>query len=292
MEPDHLAALTPEQRADLRLWHGRVNLLDRVKAMRGYTLLTVWAACASIAALVVGVNEMPPLVVAPVVPLYMGVKLRRRARSLRESGLRMRRVLLSIRAKNVIQSRPSGPIDRAVAKLASRELLESPYGAAIRRAVEDRTAILEIWNKLSKRERGQLPELQPTVNGLVERVASLAGMTLRLDQSIDPRIVEEIDARIAAAGREVASPDVERRLSVLRRQRATYNAIVQRRALVAQQLDNVGLALGSLRLDLINLRSSGLQSALVDVSTATQEARALSRDIGAVLDAAAEVQKL
>jgi serine/threonine-protein kinase len=171
-------------------------------------------------------------------------------------------------------------------------LLETAFGAAIRRAVEDRAAILEIWSKLSKQDRAQLPELQSTVHALVERIASLAERALRLEQSVDPRIVEEIDARIAAAEREVASPDVDRRLSVLRRQRATCNEIVQRRALLAQQVDNVGLALGSLRLDLINLRSSGLQSALADVSTATQEARALSREIGAVLDAAAEVQKL
>jgi protein kinase-like protein len=292
MEPEHLAALTPAQRADLRLWHGRVDLLDRVKAMRGYTLLTLGAVCAAIAALVVGVNEAPPLVMAPVVPLYMGMKLRRRARSLRESGLRLRRVLLRLRARNVIQSGSSRPLDRAVAKLASKELLETPFGAAIRRAVEDRAAILEIWSKLSKQDRAQLPELQSTVNALVERIASLAEMALRLEQSIDPRIVEEIDARIVAAEREVGSPDVDRRLAVLRRQRSTCNEIVQRRALLAQQVDNVGLALGSLRLDLINLRSSGLQSALADVSTATQEARALSREIGAVLDAAAEVQKL
>ena len=63
-------------------------------------------------------------------------------------------------------------------------------------------------------------------------------------------------------------------------------------AALAQQLDSAGLALGNLRLDLIKLRSSGLQSALSDVSTATQEARALSREIGAVLDAAAEVRSL
>jgi hypothetical protein len=45
-------------------------------------------------------------------------------------------------------------------------------------------------------------------------------------------------------------------------------------------------------LDLIKLRSSGLQSALSDVSTATQEARALSRDIDVALDAAAEMRNL
>ena len=57
-------------------------------------------------------------------------------------------------------------------------------------------------------------------------------------------------------------------------------------------MDNAGLALGNLRLDLIKFRSSGLESALSDVSSATQEARALSREIGAALEAAAEVRGL
>ena len=43
LEPEHLASLTPAQRADLRLWHGRVNLFDRLKAARGYLWLTVAA---------------------------------------------------------------------------------------------------------------------------------------------------------------------------------------------------------------------------------------------------------
>jgi serine/threonine-protein kinase len=68
--------------------------------------------------------------------------------------------------------------------------------------------------------------------------------------------------------------------------------LVQRRAALARQIDNAALALGNLRLDLVKLRASGLQSALSDVSMATQEARALSREISAVLDAAAELEKL
>jgi hypothetical protein len=45
-----------------------------------------------------------------------------------------------------------------------------------------------------------------------------------------------------------------------------------------------------MRLDLIALRSAGVQSAMDDVLTATQEARALSRDIAHVLDAARQVR--
>jgi hypothetical protein len=222
----------------------------------------------------------------------MWVKLWRRGRSLRESGLRLRRVLLMPRARRVIPTVSPTATERALAKLASREVLDGAHGGAIRRAVEDRAAILEIWKKLSKEERAQLPELEATVNALVERMASLAQMAQRAEQSVEPRLVEEIDARITATASEVATPEVERRMSLLRRQRATFNEIVQRRTTLAQQIDNVGLALSSLRLDLINLRSSGLQSALTEVSTATQEARALSREISAALEAAEEVRRL
>lgn len=60
----------------------------------------------------------------------------------------------------------------------------------------------------------------------------------------------------------------------------------------AKDTSRKGLALGNLRLDLIKLRSSGLQSAMSDVSTATQEVRALSRDIDVMLEAVAAVRGL
>jgi serine/threonine-protein kinase len=231
-------------------------------------------------------------VLSPIVPLYMSVKLWRRGKSLRESGLRLRRVLFALRARGALPAPPKAPKEHHLEKVAPREVLDSPYGVAVRRAVEDRAAILEIAAKLPKEERAQLKELEPTANALVERVARLAQMVHRLDQSIDPRLADEIASRITAVEREGSSPESDRQLSLLRRQRLTLDELVQRRVALARQIDNAALALGNLRLDLIKLRSSGLQSALSDVSNATQEARALSREISAVLDAAAELEKL
>jgi serine/threonine protein kinase len=293
LEPEHLAPLTPEQRDDLRLWHGRVHLLDRIKAARGYVLLTIGMWVAGIAGFAAGVDEVPPLVLAPIVPLYMSRKLWRRGKSLRAAGLKLRRVFLMPRARWVLPAPPPVPGEQQLQKLAPREILDSPQGAVLRRAAEDRTAILDIFAKLPKPDRALLPDLVPTVNALVERVAHLAQTLHRLDQSIDPRLIDELDARIAEVESETGSPEGQRRLALLRRQRGTCEELVQRRAALARQLDNVGLALGNLRLDLIKLQSSGgLQSALADVSTATQEARALSREIAAALDAAAEVRSL
>ena len=291
LEPPHLAQLTAVQREDLRLWHGRVNLLDRIKAMRGYALLTLGTTVGGIAGFVFGVSEAPPFVLAPIVPIYMSVKLWRRGKSLREAGLRLRRVLLLPRAHWVLRTRPA-PNELQLEKLAPRAVLESPEGAVIRRAVEDRSAILEIFAKLSKEDRAVLPDLTATVKSLVERVAHLAQMLHRLDASIDPALGHELDARIAQVEQESGSVDGERQLALLRRQRATLDELVHQRGALARQLDSAGLALGNLRLDLIKLRSSGLQSALSDVNTATQEARALSSEIDAVLAAAAEMRDL
>jgi serine/threonine-protein kinase len=293
VEPEHLASLTPAQREDLRLWHGRINLLDRIKAIRGYSLVTAGTCVAAFVSFVAGAAEgVPPLLLAPIVPYFMTVKLTRRGKSLRASGLKLRRVFLSLRARSLLPAPPPAPNQQQLLKLAPREVIESPYGAAIRRALEDRAAIADIVSKLSKVDRALLPDIDPAVKGLVDRVAQLAQMVYRLEQSIDLRLLNDLNARIADVKGESGSPEGQRRLSLLQRQRATLEELVQRRDTLARQLDNAGLALGSLRLDLIKFRSSGLESALSDVSSATQEARALSKEIGAVLEAAAEVKGL
>jgi serine/threonine-protein kinase len=292
VDPEHLASLTPAQRQDLRLWAGRVDLLDRVSSFRKFAVLTAATSVASVVMFAAGIAEMPPFVLAPIVPMFMGVKLVRRGRSLRTSGLKIRRVLSKLRARSVLPALPPAPKQQQLIKLAPREVLDSPHGAAIRRAAEDRAAILDIVSKLSKVDRALLPDVEPAVKGLVERVAQLAQMVYRLEQSIDHRLIAELDARIAGVANESGSVEGQRRLTLLQRQRATLEELVQRRVSLMRQLDSAGLALGNLRLDLIKFRSSGLESALSDVSTATQEARALSKEISAVLAAAAEVRGL
>jgi hypothetical protein len=291
LEPPHLVSLTPAQRADLQLWHGRVHLLDRVKAMRGYTLLTVASVFMAMAAIAASV-DVAPLALAPIVPIFMSVKLRKRGRSLRESGLKLRRVLFSLRARSVIPGPPPDPTAQQLAKLAPREVIDSPRGAAIRRAAADRAAIVAIVRSLSKHDRAQLPEVEPTASALVERVVQLAEALHRFDQSLDLSLGEELDARIGEVVREGASPEGERQLVLLRRQRETLDGLVRHRGELARQLDSAGLALGNLRLDLVKLRSSGLQSGFTAVSSATREARALAHEIDIVVESVGEARRL
>ena len=174
-----------------------------------------------------------------------------------------------------------------------RDVLEGPHGAAIRDAVNTKATIAEVLAKLSAADRQMLPEIQPTVDALVERVCSLAQGLHQLDADASPAAIATLERRIADARSGPAdAPDLERRLQLLERQQATLNDLAARRGTVAEQLERASLVLQTMKLDLFKLRSSGLDAKLDATTGATQEARALSTDIGRVLDAANEVRKL
>src|SRR5512140_2155578 len=188
---------------------------------------------------------------------------------------------------------PAPVIEDEAAKLAPREVLAGPYGANVRRAVADRTTILATVASLGKSDRDMLPDVVPTVTALVDRVASLAQTLHHLDADCSPSLVSELEMRIASVEREPAeAADRERRLSLLKRQLISMTELGTRRARLTGQLDSAGLALQNLKYDLLKLRSSGVQSAIGDVNSATVEARALSREIGHVLEAADELRKI
>jgi serine/threonine protein kinase len=188
---------------------------------------------------------------------------------------------------------PAPVVEDEAAKLVPREVLTGPYGANVRRAVADRTAILATVASLGKTDRDMLPDVVPTVTALVDRVASLAQTIHHLDTDCSPALVHELETRIAAVEREPAeAADRERRLSLLKRQLISMTELGTRRSRLTGQLDSAGLALQNLKYDLLKLRSSGVQSAIGDVNSATVEARALSREIGHVLEAADELRKI
>ena len=174
-----------------------------------------------------------------------------------------------------------------------REVLDGPQGQVIRDALNTKATIVDVLAKLSQADRQLLPEIQPTVDALVERVLSLAQGLHQLDADASPAAIAALDRRVAEAKAGPAdAPDLERRLQLLERQQATLKDLAARRGTVAEQLERASLVLQTMKLDLFKLRSSGLDAKLDATTGATQEARALSTDIGRVLDAANEVRKL
>jgi len=188
---------------------------------------------------------------------------------------------------------PPAVAEDEAAKLVPREVLVGTYGTNVRRAVADRASVLATVASLGKTDRDMLPDVVPTVTALVERVASVAQTLHHLDADCSPALVAELEERIAQVEREPAeASDRERRLSLLKRQLVSMTELASRRTRLTGQLDSAGLALQNLKYDLLKLRSSGVQSAIGDVNSATVEARALSREIGHVLEAADELRKI
>ena len=174
-------------------------------------------------------------------------------------------------------------------------MLAGSYGESVRRAAADRAATKEIAPRLAQAERDMIPDVGPTVDALAERVGALALTLHRLDQDLGGAslpTLEQRSTRCAPSRDPTPTPEQERRITLLERQRASIAELTERRGVLAAQLESAALALQNLRLDLLKLRSSGLGSAMSDVANATQEARALSRDIGHAVDAVKEVKRL
>ena len=260
----------------------------------------------SVIGMLAGINLLTsprfPWFLFPAIPMLVG--LVKEWGSLWSEGVTWRQILSRPSAPDLaslgsagegaaVRALPPAVAEDEAAKLAPREVLAGSYGANVRRAVADRTAILATVNSLSKTDRDMLPNVVPTVTALVDRVASVAQTLHHLDADCSPALVKELEARIAQVEREPAeASDRERRLSLLKRQLVSMNELGTRRARLTGQLDSAGLALQNLKYDLLKLRSSGVQAAIGDVNSATVEARALSREIGHVLEAADELRKI
>ncbi len=184
-------------------------------------------------------------------------------------------------------------VNDQIAQIAGTSVLNSAYGDTVRNAVDDHVAIKDTAARLNEADKSLVPDVEPTADALLERIGALASGLERLERDIPGGAVAQLDARIVAVEAEPeSSPDRERRLSLLTRQRASLDELVSKRDTMHRQLESASMALRSLRLDMVKLRTLGVGAAINDVTSATQEARALSVDIGRALYAADEVRKL
>jgi serine/threonine protein kinase len=226
----------------------------------------------------------------------MGVSLMFQAGWLWGEGVTIKEIFKGRHGRKsaIAEVEPAARVARdAAEELVAREILEGPHGPAIRRAANSRAIIVDILHRMTPKEREMLPvDLETTVTALVDRVTSVATTLHRLDMDASGGQLGSLDQRIADLKRNGVSPDTERRITMLERQRATLRDLLERRAALLSQLESASLALENLKLDLVRFRSAGVSSALEDVTSATQEARAVSRDLGHLLDAHDEMKKL
>jgi serine/threonine-protein kinase len=226
-------------------------------------------------------------------PMFgMGIGLLRNYATLWQAGYSWRDVL----------SRPPAPdsleTTMAVGGRAGRPLplpTAEEFGAqlpAIMQVHGDRIAILKLLAKLPASERNMLPEVQQTTDALYTRAADLARTLHAMDSNLDSDGMAQLDERIAGLAREPDDPERTRRLGLLERQRQAIVDLRDRRNQVANHLESCVLAMQNVRFDLLRLRSAGVAAVLGDLTQATQQAKALSRDVDNAIAAAGEIREV
>jgi len=182
--------------------------------------------------------------------------------------------------------------EEEVSQLAPPDVVMSAFGERLRLAVDDRTAIRQQVQRLGGDEQALLPDVLPTVDALVGRVAELSGALHQLDRDMGMVSDAPLGARIAEL-RLQRVPDDDRTLSLLLRQRQSLSELEGRRSALRSQLESASITLQNLRLDVLRLGSLGLEApAMRDVSRATEQARALSKDLAYLLEGAREADRL
>jgi len=155
---------------------------------------------------------------------------------------------------------------------------------------DDRKNILRMMQQLPDADRKQLPEVTETAEALYERAADLARTLNEMDQSFGSTSHERIRMQLDALALRPDSEERNRQIAILERQVRTATDLAARREAFVQRFESSELAMRNLRLDLIKLRTGGI-GALNDVTSATQQARAISRDVENLTAAASEIRE-
>jgi len=131
-----------------------------------------------------------------------------------------------------------------------------------------------------------------TADALLARAETLARTAQAMSTGVDERAAGRIEERIKATQAQPESAERERQLSLLARQRQALTDLLARRRGIDEQIESCGLAMQNVRFDLLRLRSAGVAAVLDDLTHATQQARALSRDVDHAIAAASEIRQV
>jgi serine/threonine-protein kinase len=154
----------------------------------------------------------------------------------------------------------------------------------------DRAAARAAIERMSPVDREMIPDVGPTLDDLARRVVSLAQALHGLEHAADPGQVASVEQRLADTQEQPESAERQKRIEMLEKQRQTLSELAAQRQRLQEQLESATLMMENMRLDLVALGSVGVQSAMNDATSATQEARALSRDLQIALEAARELR--
>ncbi len=210
-------------------------------------------------------------------------------------GYSMKDVLSPPPAKDSLLSashsanRPAANLPAPMAKEEAQEF--GKYAEQLEQMRKDKAAIFQTVQRLPEADRKLLPDVVQTVESLMERAMDLARALNGMDGGLEVETVEELDARIAALEESGQGEDDDRRLELLKRQRESLEELKNRRETVESQFQSCLLAIQNVRFDLLRLRSAGVEAVISDLTSATQQARALRLDVEVAIDAAGEIRE-
>jgi serine/threonine-protein kinase len=218
----------------------------------------------------------------------MGIGLLGNYAKLWQSGYSWRDVINRPPAPDALQA----PGTRGTKLLAPPRAAE--FGAhytAVLQVHTDRAAIVALMEKLSPQDREMLPEVLETAGALYDKAIEMARTLHSMDSNLNREGLARIEDRLTDLQREPEGEEQARRIALLEQQKRAYQDLMGRRGQVADRLESSVLAMQNMRFDLLRLRSSGVGAVINDLSQATMQARALSRDVDNVIAAASEVRE-
>jgi serine/threonine protein kinase len=169
------------------------------------------------------------------------------------------------------------------------------FGRQAERVQQVRTdydAIMRVVERLPKSELNLLPDVSATANGLLKRAEELARTLHALSGGVEEGALDRLDLRLSGLKGQPDSPERQRQVGLLERQRQALGDLLQRRQQIEDQLESCVLAMQTMRFDLLRLKSAGVAAVLGDLTQATQQARALSRDVDHAIEAAGEIREV
>lgn len=155
----------------------------------------------------------------------------------------------------------------------------------------DRAAILSLMSRLSDADKAVVAEMPETVENLYAKAHEMALTLQSLDSSISDDQIHRIDMQMLRLQEKPEGEERDRQISILERQRATCQELMRRRDEMRARFESQALAMQGLRFDLLRLREKGIGAVGNDLTHATQQARALSRDVDHAIEAATELRE-
>jgi serine/threonine-protein kinase len=146
--------------------------------------------------------------------------------------------------------------------------------------------------KLPEADRKQLPDdVVQTAEDLYSRALDLARTLNEMDQSFGSDTPERVRQKLDLAQLKNQGEERDRHVRLLEQQLKTATDLADRRDKIAGRLESSVLAMQNMRYDLMRLRTAGVGAVLNDLTSATLQARAISRDVDHMIAAVSEVRE-